>query len=29
MQTGDKALKRIDLAGRGQILIILEPCGIF
>ena len=29
MQNGDKAFPRISLAGRGQMLITLEPHGIF
>ena len=29
MQNGDKALLRISQAGRGQMLITLEPHGIF
>ena len=29
MQNGDKALPRISPTGRGQMLITLEPHGIF
>ena len=29
MKNGDKALARISLGGRGQMLITLEPHGIF
>ena len=29
MLNGDKALLRISMAGRGQILITIEPHGVF